>query len=72
MKSETSPLQKIRREYQPVLPAILQKEIARITISQGRETESVDNQAKMKEIFPNTYGKPIVKFIEGDTAGEPR
>jgi len=68
MKSETSPLQRIRREYKPVLPAILQNVISKIGISYGPETESVDNQTKMKEIFSHTYGKPTIQFIEGDSS----
>ncbi len=68
MKSETSPLQRIRREYTPVLPEMLQHMISKIAISYGPETESVDNQARMKEIFSHTYGKPTVKFTEGDSA----
>ncbi|MGC9311435.1 MAG: diphosphate--fructose-6-phosphate 1-phosphotransferase [Sediminispirochaetaceae bacterium] len=70
MKSETSPLQRIRRKYEPVLPAILQNVISKIAISYGPETESVDNQTKMKEIFSHTYGRPTVKFTEGDSSRE--
>jgi len=65
MNSETSILQKIRLKYEPVLPAILQKDISSIGIRYGEETESVDNQAKLKEFFPHTYGKPMVEFTEG-------
>jgi len=69
MNNETSPLQRARREYAPVLPARLQKDISKITIRYGQETESVDNQRKMKELFPHTYGKPMVEFVEGTSSG---
>jgi len=67
MKNENSPLQEIRKQYAPVLPAILQKQISKISMDKGASTESVDNQTKMKELFPHTYGRPMVKFIEGDS-----
>src|SRR6056297_2335618 len=62
-----SPLQKDRYRYQPKLPTILRKPISNIAMEYGPETESEDNQAQMKEMFPHTYGKPIVSFTEGDS-----
>ncbi len=62
-----SPLQKNRYRYQPKLPTILRKPISNIAMEYGPETESEDNQAQMKEMFPHTYGKPIVSFTEGDS-----
>jgi pyrophosphate--fructose-6-phosphate 1-phosphotransferase len=63
-----SPLQHERYRYQPKLPAILQKPISNILVEIGEETESEDNQPKMKELFPHTYGKPIVRFKEGKSS----
>ncbi len=56
-----SPLQKARASYQPKLPGSL---AAAVTITEGNPTESVANQTEIKELFPNTYGLPILKFEE--------
>lgn len=64
---DISNLQKARHEYKPTLPKILQKPISNIDVDYGQATESADNQAKMKQLFPHTYGKPVVKFKEGES-----
>ena len=50
-----SPLQKARYEYQPKLPLILQNDINNIEVCYGNATQSVADQDKIKEMFPNTY-----------------
>jgi pyrophosphate--fructose-6-phosphate 1-phosphotransferase len=60
-----SPLQKERYNYTPHLPEILKKEVSKITIEKGAATESVSDQAELKEIFTGTYGMPITKLVEG-------
>lgn len=62
-----SPLQAARYEFKPTLPSILQNEIEKIKVEYGQPTESVDNQTKMKELFPNTYGQSTIKFTTGDS-----
>lgn len=54
-----SALQRIRSQYVPKLPKALQGPV-RLKI--GDATESVGNQQEIKELFPNTYGMPIVEF----------
>ncbi|HDQ14358.1 MAG TPA: diphosphate--fructose-6-phosphate 1-phosphotransferase [Sediminispirochaeta sp.] len=63
-----SPLQKLRLDYNPKLPGILRKPISQLQPAYGERTESADNQAKMKELFPHTYGAPIVRFQEGESS----
>ncbi|MDO4695818.1 diphosphate--fructose-6-phosphate 1-phosphotransferase [Porphyromonas sp.] len=54
-----SPLQKARAAYQPKMPTILHGCVHAVD---GKKTESVDNQQEIKDLFPNTYGLPIVTF----------
>ncbi|MDD4108172.1 MAG: diphosphate--fructose-6-phosphate 1-phosphotransferase [Prolixibacteraceae bacterium] len=54
-----SPLQKERAKYQPKLPASIRGEVQLV---EGEKTESAANQEQIKELFPNTYGMPVVTF----------
>lgn len=55
-----SALQRVRAEYQPKLPKALQ---GPVKIKVGEATESVANQQEIKELFPHTYGMPVVEFV---------
>lgn len=57
-----SPLQIERLKYQPKLPECLQKGINSLELVEGSATQSVRDQEQIKELFKNTYGKPIVTF----------
>lgn len=61
-----SALQTARANYVPKMPEGL---IGNVKISEGAATESVADQKEIKELFPNTYGLPIVTFdkTEGET-----
>jgi len=54
-----SALQRVRAEYQPKLPKALQ---GSVKVKVGEATESVANQKEIKELFPHTYGMPVVEF----------
>ncbi len=54
-----SALQKARAQYQPKLPDSLK---GAVKIVEGTATESVADQNQIRELFPNTYGMPIVTF----------
>ncbi len=58
-----SALQKIRAEYQPKLPKALQ---GPVKVKVGEATESVANQKEIKELFPHTYGMPVVEFVSDE------
>ncbi len=60
-----SPLQKARYSYIPKLPGMLRNGISEISVKEGNPTESVADQEKIKELFPNTYGKPEIIFQKG-------
>ena len=54
-----SALQKVRAEYQPKLPETLK---GAVKLRIGEPTESVANQAEITQLFPHTYGMPVVEF----------
>ncbi len=60
-----SPLQKARYQYVPKLPGMLRNGINEICVKEGENTESVADQAKIKALFPNTYGKKEITFQKG-------
>ena len=60
-----SPLQLARYAYQPKLPGMLRNGISEICVKTGSPTQSVADQAKIKELFPNTYGKEEITFQIG-------
>jgi pyrophosphate--fructose-6-phosphate 1-phosphotransferase len=70
---EISALQKVRYAYQPKLPASLQRQPGEIAVQFGEATESIADQAALKGLFKNTYGKPIATFAGGknDKTGRP-
>ncbi len=71
---ELSPLQIERLKYQPKLPASLANGINKLVMNEGNKTESIKDQEQIQELFPNTYGKPIMTFSAAseETASERR
>jgi len=63
--SEKSNLQIARSAYQPKLPKALKTAVKAV---EGAATQSVGNQNEIKQLFPNTYGMPVVQFAEGGKA----
>jgi len=57
-----SALQKERAKYQPKLPKSLQ---GSAKLVEGEKTKSVADQKEIEELFPNTYGMPLIAFEEG-------
>lgn len=62
MSENLSVLGKARAAYQPKLPVSLTQGAAKVKIVKGEATESVRDQEKIKSLFPNTYGAPVVSF----------
>lgn len=58
-----SALQKERAKYAPKLPKSLQS--GAVKIVEGKATQSIADQAAIKELFPNTYGMPLLSFEAG-------
>ncbi len=59
-----SPLQIARESYIPKMPKSLQ---GSVKIVVGENTNSVADQESIKEMFPNTYGMPVITFEPGDS-----
>ncbi|HEY5590868.1 MAG TPA: diphosphate--fructose-6-phosphate 1-phosphotransferase [Paludibacter sp.] len=57
-----SPLQIARASYQPKLPAALK---GNVVLKEGAATKSIADQSDIKNLFPNTYGMPLVTFETG-------
>lgn len=62
-----SALQKERAKYQPKLPKSL---TGVVKLVEGAKTESVADAKEIAELFPNTYGMPLISFEEGTGADE--
>lgn len=58
-----SALEIARACYVPKMPEDLR---GNVSIEQGAATQSVSDQDEIKALFPNTYGMPIVKFVNSD------
>lgn len=63
-----SQLQRQRGKFKPVLPNILKSGPASVKVKAGKPTKSVADQAKVKKIFPNTYGMPEISFVKGNNS----
>ncbi|MEI6677153.1 MAG: diphosphate--fructose-6-phosphate 1-phosphotransferase [Mariniphaga sp.] len=51
-----------RAKYSPKMPKAL---AGIVKLVEGEKTDSVADQKEIKELFPGTYGMPIIKFEEG-------
>ncbi|MCR5821162.1 MAG: diphosphate--fructose-6-phosphate 1-phosphotransferase [Bacteroidaceae bacterium] len=63
-----SALQIARAAYQPKLPKALKGAVKAV---EGQPTQSVGDQEKIRELFPNTYGLPVIEFAEGEAKAQP-
>ena len=59
-----SNLQIARSAYQPKLPKALKGPVA---AKEGEPTQSVGNQKEIQAQFPNTYGMPVIEFVESQS-----
>ena len=58
-----SALHKERVSYVPKLPKALQ---GPVKIKEGQVMEPADDKEEIKKLFPNTYGMPLVEFVQSD------
>ena len=63
-----SALQIARAAYQPKLPKALK---GAVKVQEGEATQSVADQDAIKKLFPNTYGMPLIRFVEGEAKEYP-
>ncbi len=62
-----STMQRLRLEYKPKVPDVFYGNLNFIKPVDGKPTTAQSNQKELKEIFPHTYGMPVVQFVEGPT-----
>ena len=65
MKSNVSPLQASRSDYEPKLPKVLAGKASKVAVKNGKVSQSISDQAEIKKLFPSTYGQPEVSFVPG-------
>ena len=65
---QKSPLQIARASYQPKVPRSLR---GNMRLEEGAPTQSVADQDEIKNLFPNTYGLPVINLVEGEAAQYP-
>ncbi|MHC6202494.1 diphosphate--fructose-6-phosphate 1-phosphotransferase [Breznakiellaceae bacterium SP9] len=65
---DISVLQQVRYHYKPKLPACLTQAVQSIAVELGSPTESISDQADMKRVFKQSYGKPLAAFVSGKNA----
>ena len=63
-----SALQIARAAYQPKLPKALK---GAVIAKEGEATQSVADQEAIKALFPDTYGMPLIQFVEGEAVEYP-
>jgi pyrophosphate--fructose-6-phosphate 1-phosphotransferase len=64
---DVSALQKARMGYQPKLPKALSQHHVQVTM--GEPALPAADQAKLKELFPKTYGQPVARLAQGNGVG---
>jgi len=63
-----SALQMARAAYQPKLPKALQ---GAVKVREEEATQAVADREEIKSLFPNTYGMPLIRFVEGEKRESP-
>ncbi len=58
-----SALQIARAEYKPKMPLAL---LGPVKIKEGDPTESVSDKEAIQQLFPNTFGQPVIVFESSD------
>ena len=58
-----SALERVRLDYRPRLPTLLQGSLADIAIDLGAASESIADREAIRARFPRTYAQPVVRFV---------
>lgn len=63
---EISPLQNERINHQVQQPEIFKNAIASLEMKKGEIASAGSDSEGIKDIFPNSYGRPVVSFVKGN------
>lgn len=66
MNEKISRLQHLRQKYSPKLPKILEN-LHQIEFHKEEKTSAIKDADKIKKIFPNTFGRPLVSTRKADS-----
>jgi pyrophosphate--fructose-6-phosphate 1-phosphotransferase len=67
---EQSPLHTARYAYVPKVPEIFLEPVLNIKALPTEAVEPEKDRESLKKLFPNSYGRPAVKFVKGEAALE--
>jgi pyrophosphate--fructose-6-phosphate 1-phosphotransferase len=67
--AEISALEKERAAYRPRLPAILGAGIDALALEEGAATTAVRDAPEIRARFPRSYGRPLLRLVEGPGPG---
>ena len=72
MKRKASALEWARAAYEPRMPEILRAGADRVDFEEGEPTTSVRDEEAIRERFPRTFGRPVLRVGRGEGATERR
>jgi len=71
MAKEIAILEKYRRQYQPKLPWVFAENGAALVAVEGPRLEPESDRETIKQLFPHTYGMPVITFEKGQPYRRP-
>ncbi len=69
MSLGVSPLDAERRKYRPRLPTVLARGVAGLEVEAGGPTAAVADADAIRKHFPQTFGRPLLRFRSGGAGG---
>jgi pyrophosphate--fructose-6-phosphate 1-phosphotransferase len=72
MSREFSALQRARAGYAPRTPALLREPVENIVIEEGDLLEATSDADTIRDLFPRTYGRPVLRLARGTGAAASR
>jgi pyrophosphate--fructose-6-phosphate 1-phosphotransferase len=72
MEKKISPLEQARSEYRPAAPAALSGGIGAVMFEEGVRTSAINDEEAIRERFPATFGRPVLRLVAGRGLESPR
>jgi pyrophosphate--fructose-6-phosphate 1-phosphotransferase len=66
MAREISELERARAGYAPGVPELLGRPVSAISIEEGDPSSSVGSPDTIRERFPRTFGRPLLRLVDRD------
>ena len=66
MVREISMLERARLAYRPRMPELLRRGLGLVGLVEGPVTTAVRDAERIRERFPGTYGRPILRLADGN------